>query len=359
MVFLKKNNYLIALLMLSVVLFSACPSDDNVIEEPKDITAFNDEGFFIINEGVDGTGNGSISFYHRAYQQVVNNIFQDANSGEVIGNGVEHMTIIDGKAYIIARNSNKIVIANPEDMTKLGEITGFQQPKYIESVANGKAYVSQWGANGTMGSIKIIDLNSNSIIGSIDTRPGPGEMIRIGNHVYLANSGGTFVDSIITKISVSSDEILKTIDVGLVPTYLEVDKDLNLWVLTRGLINNPANPSENIRGKLAKIEDDEVTLSLNVRPAANSLTINRTKDKLYFVQNGWVYEHLITDTAISLVPFIERFYFGLEVDKATGNFIGLDAKDFVTPGDMVVIGTDKVPLDTVSVGSTPGRAYFY
>ena len=100
------------------------------------------------------------------------------------------------------------------------------------------------------------------------------------------------------------------------------------------------------------------SLGCQVRPSANSLTTNRTKDKLYFVQNGWVYEHPITSTSISLVPFIERFYYGLEVDPQTDNFIGLDAKDLSQPGDLVLIGTDRVALDTVVVGSSPGRAVF-
>lgn len=358
MILLQKNYFLVLTLLLSCLFFTACPDDEEMIEEPKDITTYNEDGFFIVNEGVDAIGAGSLSFYHRAYEQVVNNIYQDANNGALLGDGIRHLSIIDNKAYIVAGNSDKIIIANPTDMTKIGEINGFEQPRHITLVAPGKAYVSQWGMDGATGSIQIVDLNSNSITGSIPTRPGPDEMLRIGNNVYVANSGGIFADSLITKISILSDEILKTIEVGLAPRYLEVDKDLNLWVLTRGLIVNPGNTSENIKGKLVKIEDDVVSLSLNVRPSANSLTINLTKDKLYFIQNGWVYEHPITSTSISLVPFIERFYYGFEVDTKTGNFVGLDAKDLVQNGDLVIIDADKTPLDTVSVGVTPLRAVF-
>ncbi len=359
MIIFKENYWLIIVLTLSALVFTACPGDDGSMGPADEITSFNEDGFFIINEGPETTGSGSISFYHRNFKLIANNIFQENNNGETVGNGIKHMNIIDGKAYIVARNSNKIVIANPEDMKKLGEITGFQQPQYIIKATDGKAYVSQWGTDGTNGSIQIVDLNTNSITGSIATRPGPQEMVRVGNNIFLANSGGVYVDSIVTKIGALNDEILKTINVGLSPTYLELDKDLNLWVLTRGLINNPGNPDENIKGRLAKIENDQVVLSLQVKPAANGLTINRTKDKLYFVQNGWVYEHRITDTAISLVPFIEQFFYGLEVDQKTNDFIGLDAKDFVRNGEMFILDSDKIPVDTIEVGgSSPGRAFF-
>lgn len=355
----KSKYWIFSSLLLALFLFSDCGKDDESPVDPVvEITEYNDEGFFILNEGPGSTDIGSISYYHRNYGVAVNNIFQEANNGNIVGSGLQHMTIIENKAYIVAQNSNKVVIANPTDMTKLGEITGFQNPKYIAQVGPGKAYVSQWGADGTQGSIQIVDLNTNTITGSIQTRQGPQEMLRIGNNIYVAISGGVNSDSILTKINVLSNEILKTIEVGTVPTYLEVDKDLNLWVLTRGLIINPGDPTQNIRGNLVKIEDDEVTLSLTVKPAASGLTMNRTKDRLYFVQNGWVYEHPITSTSIALIPFIEQYFYGLDVDPKNGNFIGTDAKDLVRNGEIFIFDSDRIPLDTVEVGTTPGRAVF-
>ncbi len=346
-------------LLLSLFLFSACPEDDGSMEEiPPEITVFNNEGFYIVNEGADGVGTGSISYYHRDYETIVNNIFQEANNGNSIGQGLKHLAIINEKAYIIASQSNKIVIANPVDMTKIGEINGFQNPTYILQTSPDKAYVSQWGADGQSGSIEIVDLNTNTITGSIPVRPGPQELNRIGNSVYVTNSGGLFVDSIITKINAISDEVLKTIKVGPAPTYMEVDRDLNLWVLTRGEIVNPGNPSENIRGRLVKIENDEVTLSLNVRPSANSLCINQTRDILYFVQNGWVYEHPIESTSISLVPFIERSFYGLDVDPQTNYLIGLDAKNLSQNGDLIIFDTEKNAVDTAEAGSVPRISIF-
>ena len=329
-----------------------------MIEIPPEITEYNEEGFFILNEGSLGTGQGSVSFYHREYAIAANNIFKEANGGAVAGSGIHSMNIINGKAYFVAKNSNTIIIVNPLDMTGLGEITGFELPKNIIQVDPDRAYVSQWGQDGTYGSIKIVDLNSNTIVDSIPTRRGPEEMIKIGNNVFVANTGGIFIDSVLTKISVLSDEILKTIDVGLVPTYLEVDKDLNIWTLTRGLINDPGDPTVNIKGRLTKIENDEVVLSLPIKPASNSLTINNTRNKLYFVQNGWVYEHLITSTAISLVPYIEKSFYGLEIDPKTGNLIGMDAGNLEESGELYIYDSERTPLDTVEVGVAPVGAFF-
>ena len=356
--FNKYHCFYFVILLSGLFILSCKGEDDMGTDPPVEISEYNDEGFYIINEGASGSGPGSLSFYHREYEVVENNIFKINNNGEEAGNKIHSMSIINDKAYIVAGNSNKIVIANTSDMKKLGEINGFEQPRHILQISSDKAYVSQWGQDNESGSIQILDLNTNTITGSIETRSGPEEMVRVGNIVFLANTGGNFADSVITKINAINDEILKTIDVGLTPTYLELDKDLNLWALTRGLIVNPGNPDENIKGKLHKIENDEVVLSLNVKPSAHSLTMNITKDKLYFVQNGWVYEHPITNTSISLVPFIERDFLGFEVDQKTGDFIGLDGKNLEQNGDLVIYNSERMPLDTVEVGSSPIMAVF-
>lgn len=330
------------------------PADDELVDDdmlpPVEIDSYDDQGFFIINRGFEGVGSGSIDYYHRPENVLVNDIYEKANDGSFAGLGLQCMEIIDGKGYIVATGSDKIIVVNPVDMNKLGEINGFTQPRYITAVGDDRAYVSQWGQEGRYGSIQIVDLVSNIILDSIATRKGPEEMIRIGNDIFVTNTGGVFVDSVITKINTLTDEVQKTIEVGLRPTYLEVDKDLNLWVLTRGLVVDPANPEVNIRGRLARIENDEVMLSLPVKPSASNLTINKLKDKIYFSQTGWVYEHPITATSISLVPFIEQDFFTLEVDPQTDNFIGLDGKDLEGKGTLFILDQEKELIFTDTIG---------
>ncbi len=351
---IKKYYWFYVPFLLAWTVLPSCNGDDQVIDEtPKEITEYNNEGFFIINQGPFTTGNSSISFYHRGYGLAAHNIFSEANNGELPGKGIQSMKIINGLLYIVSGYSNKIIIVNPSNMVKEGEITGFQLPKDIVQINPNKAYVSQWGNDEVSGSIQIIDLNSNTIIDSIETRPGPEEMVKIGINLYVANSGGANLDSVLTKINVLNDEILTTINVGLAPSYLEVDKDLNLWVMTRGAIIDPSDPTVNIKGRLAKVNNDEVTLSLLIKPASNGLTINRTQDILYYVQNGWVYEHPIVNTSISLIPYIERSFYGLEIDPISNNLIGMDAKDFNLDGALFIYDDDKTLLDTVEVGIAP------
>lgn len=342
----------LCLLLFACLTWTACPDDDETDIPIPEIESYDDNGFFILNDGGE-SANGSISFYHRDYKLVKNKIYQEANGMENLGTKVNDIQLINGKAYLVATGSNKVVIADPNTMVKIGEITGFRQPRKIIEVTPDKAYVSQWGYNADYGSIKVVDLNGNSIVDSIPTRLGPEEMLKLGNSVYVTNTGGDLIDSVLTKINISSDEVLRTINVGKTPTYIEADKNLNLWVLTRGVIINPNSPESNIPGELVRLTSDEVNLRITTRPAAGPLSINRTRDKLYFVQNGWVYEHAIEDTELALFPFIERFFSAFAIDPLNGNYMGTNPQDFINAGEMYLYDLEKNPLDTVEIGKGP------
>lgn len=355
---IKDHFWVVLFLLFGSLFWSACPDDDMEEMPPPEIEEYDEDGFFIINSGGE-SANGSISYYHRGFGIAKNKIFQDANGGENLGVEVNAMELINDKLYIVASGSNKIIIANPIDMTKFGEITGFENPRNIVAVSPDKAYVSQWGYNNSYGSIKIIDLLSNSITDSIPTRLGPEAMLKLGNSVYVTNTGGDLIDSVLTKISTISDEVLRVLNVGKTPAYIEADKNLDLWILSRGVILNPNSPESNIPGQLVKVVNDEVNLSIPVRPASGPLTINRTRDKLYFVQNGWVYEHAIEESALALFPFIERFFSAFAVDPLNGNFMGTNPQDFIDPGELFLFDGEKTPLDTVEIGKGPIDFTFY
>jgi hypothetical protein len=354
----SKHIWIILFILLGSLFWTACPDDEMDPTPPPEINSFDQKGFFIVNSGGQ-SANGSISYYHREYGLVKNKIFQDANAGDNLGFAVNAMELINDKAYIVASGSDKIIIANPSTMAMIGEITGFDNPRNILAVNPDRAYVSQWGYEAQYGSIQIVNLNTNSIVDSIPVRLGPEEMLKLGNSVYVTNTGGLLIDSVVTKISVSTDQVLSIIEVGKTPTYLEVDKNLDLWVLSRGVILDPNSPENNIPGQLVRIKNDQVNVSIPVRAASGPLSINKDFDKLYFVQSGWVYEHPIENTSLALFPYIERYYSAIDVDPLTGAFIGADPIDFIESSVLYLFDEEKTPLDTAEIGKGPvGYTFF-
>ncbi len=323
--------------------------------KPKEIDTYG-SGIFVVNQGNRDVASGTISFYQRDCQQSVNTIYQKVNTTTRLGNDLQGMVIIGEKAFILSNQSNALTVVNTDDFSHLGVVEGFENPKGILAINDNKIYVSQWGNDGLTGSIAVVDVNSLSIVKSIPSRSGPGKMIQIGPAVYLTNSGGFAVDSVITKIDATSDLVLKTIAVSPNPVDLVQDKNGAIWTLCAGVLNDFQNPNNpiNVQGKLVKIENDQSTLSLPLTAGARNLVIDKTQDHLYFVNNNWTFEHPINSNSISLSPYFSASFTAYGIDPVTGYLLAANAFDFKEKGEVVLFDlATKNPVDTFEVGLVP------
>ena len=127
---------------------------------PKTIQHQISDGYFIINEGNYGVGNGSISYVSEE-GSVVHDIFYSNNLFQ-LGDVVQSMKIINDFAYIVVNNSSKIEVATADSILYVSTIP-LSSPRYIAQVSEDKAYVTDWGING----VQVIDLNTNTVTSSI------------------------------------------------------------------------------------------------------------------------------------------------------------------------------------------------
>ena len=316
---------LLGLVVLS--LLSGCFSRKSAEDEEPMLSELSYEsGVYIVNQGSEQNSNntGTISFYDRENERVIANVFRDENPGRELGNRLQSMTVFNGRAYFTVTNTRKIEIATLNDFQYLGTISNLDKPKYFLAINSNKAYVSQWGPDGTEGSIQVIDLTTNAILKELPTRPGPEKMVRQGDFVYVCNTGGFFLDSVITKINVQTDEIVKTIEVGLSPHRMEFDRNGDLWVITRGFKSG----LQERKGRLCLVQNDEVSLSLPVPTGAGNLVINRDKNRMFYTMQGGVYEHQINQNVLSQAPFINFPYTTLGLDPLTDWIFASDAINF-------------------------------
>jgi len=346
-----KRKYAL-LLFLPLLVFSSCRNDDNG-SDPDPITSF-DNGIFITNTDSEVSANGSLSYYDRDRDEVVNDIYLGKNSVP-LGSNVYSVYVYNSKAYIVVADAGKVVVVDAVSMELEATIDGFDLPHHFLPVGNGKAYVSQWGADGVTGSIKVVDLNSNTIINTIPTRGGPEQMLKRGNEVYVANSGGFLIDSVVTVINTSSEQVSSLIDVELVPQSLQLDKNSEIWVLCRGLIDFQ-NPNNDRDGALIKLANDQVLLSIPVAASASDLVINNTRDILYFlnpVAASWTFEHPITATSLNQAPFIDLSISHLGYDSETDLLIGADIKNAQVNGDFILFDSNGDESARFEVGIGP------
>lgn len=339
--------------LLIVAMFNSCKPDDD--DQPA---GAYETGVFITNEGPFGSGTGTVSFYNRTTGEVSNNIFEVVNN-RPLGNVVQSIEVYEGKAYIVVNNAAKVEVVNVADFVSTATIENVGTPRFFIVVDEHKGYLSDWASG-----IKVIDLHTNSVSGTIATGgTGAEQMVKIGSEIFVANLGGFGNDSTVSSINTSTDVLSSTLEVGHRPQALAVDADGKLWVLCSG-IQDWVNPANDTPGKLVRVNPATKTVELTLSFANTSdhpmaLITNAAKDKLYYNLNGAVYELNTSATSLPSSAAINRNFYTIGIDPESGYLFGSNAMDFVQSGYVARYDVSSGNIvDSIQVGIIPGNFYF-
>jgi len=355
MIKLNKLIFLLSIVILTGA--TACwPTADDDEEKEKGPLEFTD-GIYIVNQGLtqNSDQNGSLTFIERGEDgRSIRDIFRNNNPTRELGNRTRSMHVHNGLGYIVSTNADRIDVVRMDNFQYLGPISGLEKPRFLLPVSPGIAWVSQWGADGFEGSIAVVDLTSNTVLRTIPVRPGPEEMIIQNGNVYVANSGGFLLDSVVTKIDIETEAILKEIEVGLQPQSITIDVNRSIWVMTRGV----QNFNESRDGRLVQLSNDQISREFVVDQGAGNLTINNSRDRLYYTMRGGVFAHPIAQSSVSLAAFIDFPYLTVAIDPQTDNIIGADARNFQVNGRIVIHSPSGEELEEYMVGIVPIDFWF-
>ena len=223
---LSPMKYFYYLFLFSGSLLFSCEKDEPFVHEFGTGVYITNEGFFMQN-------NGSVSFFRPGDGNLVNNIFEKANSRPA-GDIVQSLGIIgDSLAYMIVNGSSKVEIVRLPDFKAVADPLEIDYPRYFISVSDVKGYIS----SGSMkGNLIVVDLERHAIIDSIPVGFGPEIMVKKDDMVFVCNSGGFYKDSTISVISVSTGIVTDTIKTAMCPADMEIDAEGYLWVYCRGYV---------------------------------------------------------------------------------------------------------------------------
>ena len=311
-------------LFIAVLFLSSCKKDD----EPNNGIKYIPSGMFVVNEGQFLGGNASISYF-RTNSSYTNSDLYSAINNVPLGDVAQSMTIFNGFGYIVVNNSKKVEVVNMNDFHRAGTIKGLESPRHFLGINNNIGYVSDWTAN----NIKIINLVTNTITGTIPCGAGPEEMLLTNNKVFVCNVGGFGNDSTITVIDVNTNSVISTIQVGLNPNSIKQDNNGTIWVLCGGTLGPDYTPgtADDIGGTLMQIDPTTYSILKQLNFAMDQhpvkLAINSTKDKLCYLQGnssytGKVFRFTLSSASLPTIPLINREFYGLGVDPTTDNIYG-------------------------------------
>ncbi|NQZ77830.1 MAG: hypothetical protein HRT61_17260 [Ekhidna sp.] len=327
-------------------------------------------GFYVVNEGGFGNGNTSISFYDRETEEMINDLFITAN-GTPLGDQAQSISIHNGSAYIAVQNSGKLEVVNLDDFTSIATIDdAIESPRYFVGVSDTKGYVSDWGSDGVSGTVRVIDLTTNSVSSTINIgRQGPNRMLLIGNELFVANNGGFGRDSNITVIDTTTDQVTRTIQVADNPDGMVVDSNGDIWVACRGHVDFDPNtfeviPETSTPAAIVKINTAGAILSrldytdVGFGFSASNININAAGNEIYYLYSSNAYKLSTSSSTLPANSFLPDFYYGLSVDPKTDDVIAFEAPSFSSSGNAYFYDVNGELQKTLVVGIGPNGATF-
>lgn len=324
------------------------------------------EGYFVVNEGAFNGSNTSISFYDRKSETMTNNVFSKKN-GRPLGDQAQSATVFENKAYVVVQHSSKVEVIDPSNFESLGTISGLESPRYFIGINATKGYVSDWGADGVSGSIKVIDLTTMKVTKSVSLGSGPNRMILKDGLVYVALNGGFGKDTRVMIINSANEEVQQTLNVDDNPNSLQFDQDGNLWVACGGALayndDFTIDEAKSTKPSLIKLDGSGKVLAHFVfekitYTGLGSLEMNATKDQLYFLYDDAVYTIGIHATTAPTSPLINKTFYGLAFDPFANQIIGCEALNFSSPGKIYLYDVAGKFLTSMEVGIAPNGIAF-
>lgn len=376
--------YLFIILTI-VTLMSGCRTDDIIIyaeEEDIDKPTVKSEviGMYVLNEGNMGSNKCTLDFLDLSdtiihYRR---NIYSERNPNEVkelgdVGNDIQ---IYGSRLWMVINCSNKVEVCRAKDAVKIGKVD-IPNCRYV-TFDGGYAYVSSYvgpvavGSNAPRGRVYKVDTLTLQKVDSVVVGYQPEEMVVVGGKIYVANSGGYIApqyDRTISVIDLATMSEERQIDVAVNLHRLRLDRYGQLWVSSRG-------NSRDVPSKLYWLKADtqgQMQVAGHIDIPVSDMCI--VGDSLYFYgadYNAVTYDvtsaqgiidvqrHALVNDVLSNAPEYQKIrqLYGIIVHPRHRDFYLMDAKNYVSSGELLHFNADGTFDYKVRTGDIPGHAAF-
>ena len=377
--------YILPLLMLS-----SCRNDVMVVPM-EDINTGGKTvkseiiGMYLLNEGNMGSNKSSLDYLDLSGKDAtvhyLRNIYSERNPETVmmlgdVGNDIQ---IYGSRLWLVINCSNKVEVAQANDAVRIGKVD-IPNCRYV-TFKDRYAYVSSYvgsvysGSTSPLGSVYKVDTLSLQKVDSCSVGYQPEEMAIIGKKLYVANSGGyqgmtgRGYESTVSVIDL--DKMQETERITVAPNLHRIRKDKydQLWVTSRGNYMD----SESKIYWLNKGADGKMQVIGHLDQPVSDLCI--VGDSLFFYGSQWseitmtntvtygiinVRTHQIVSTSLSDAPEINkiRMPYGIIVNPIHRDFYLMDAKNYVSSGELLHFLPDGTFDWKVKTGDIPAHAVF-
>ena len=349
-------------------------------------------GMYLLNEGNMGSNKSTLDYLDLSASDstvhYLRNIYSERNPSAVmsLGDVGNDCQIYGSRLWLVINCSNKVEVARAEDAVRIGKVD-IPNCRYV-AFKDGYAYVSSYvgsvygvksqetGVNRSpLGSIYKVDTLTLQKTDSCAVGYQPEEVAIIGDQLFVANSGGyqgmtgQGYESTVSVVDLKTMQETDRIEVAPNLHRLRADRYGQLWVTARG---NYMDESSTIYW-LVKDAKDRMTVGGHLNQSVSDLCI--VGDSLYFYGSQWsevtmkntvtygiinVRTHEIVSTSLSNAPEIGkiRMPYGIIVNPIHRDFYLMDAKNYVSSGELLHFLSDGTFDWKVKTGDIPAHAAF-
>ncbi len=339
-----------------IAFFSSCSDLEDKVLSPSSSQLSSLPDMLILSEGLFNHNNSSLTSIQNGV--ITHNAFQTANH-RGLGDTANDMLLYGSKLYIAVNVSSTLEVVDAHSLKSLAQISlvsdnnTSRQPRY--SIGVGK-YVYTCCFDG---SVCRTDTASLSTEVAFLAGLNPDGIAYFNNRIYVSNSGGLHAPSYGNTLSVynvSSNTKEPDINVALNPGKLLASDDF-LAILSRGDYNN--TPSQ------LQIMDKQGSLS-TIKSGAQGYTIHDNEIYMYDENNCLFCIALSNHSAyvesistVSLDEWQNIRLFNISLDNY-GNIYLVNAKDYTTLGDLIVLSNDGSLITNVSnIGLNSNTVLFH
>lgn len=380
-------KWLLPFCLFTFLLLHACRTDEIIIyaeDEDTGAASVVSEviGMYVLNEGNMGSNKCTLDYLDLSAGDstihYLRNIFAERNPGEVkelgdVGNDIQ---IYGSRLWLVINCSNKVEVCRASDAVKIGKVN-IPNCRYV-TFDGDFAYVSSYvgpvsaGSSAPRGMVYKVDTLTLQKVDSVVVGYQPEEMVVRQGKLYVANSGGynfPNYDSTISQVDLATMRVEREIDVALNLHHLRQDRYGQLWVTSRGdYYGMPSNLyvlQADANGQM------QVTGQMDVEVSDLCLV----GDSLYYYGVGYnemtqqnirsfgivnVRQHQVVTQSLSDAPELQsmRMPYGIMVHPQHRDFYLMDAKNYVSSGELLHFLADGTFDYKVRTGDIPAHAVF-
>ena len=380
-------KWLLPFCLFTFLLLHACRTDEIIIyaeDEDTGAASVVSEviGMYVLNEGNMGSNKCTLDYLDLSAGDstihYLRNIFAERNPGEVkelgdVGNDIQ---IYGSRLWLVINCSNKVEVCRASDAVKIGKVN-IPNCRYV-TFDGDFAYVSSYvgpvsaGSSAPRGMVYKVDTLTLQKVDSVVVGYQPEEMVVRQGKLYVANSGGynfPNYDSTISQVDLATMRVEREIDVALNLHHLRQDRYGQLWVTSRGdyygvpsnlyVLQADANGQMQVTGQM-DVEVSDLCL---------------VGDSLYYYGVGYnemtqqnirsfgivnVRQHQVVTQSLSDAPELQsmRMPYGIMVHPQHRDFYLMDAKNYVSSGELLHFLADGTFDYKVRTGDIPAHAVF-